>query len=148
MQEPVMSADSVECANRRFDSRPLADKAFLVVEDEGLIAMNVESWLQEAGASRVETAHRLSAAHALLDKNAPFDAAIVDFRLADGDANSLIAWLGEHNIPIVVTTGDPSALRGRESPMIVLLEKPYSEETFLTSIAALLAVAKRGSPCG
>ena len=138
-----MSADLREGANGSPEPRLLANKTFLVVEDEALIAMNVESWLQDAGAARVEMVHRLSSARAALDKSDLFDAAIVDFRLADGDASLLIGWLHDRNIPVVVTTGDPLALREHEGGTVTLLEKPYSEKAFIDSIATLLSNAKR-----
>jgi DNA-binding NtrC family response regulator len=146
--EPIMSADLREGTNGGPELRPLTNKAFLVVEDEALIAMNVESWLQDAGAARVEMVYRLSSARAALDKNDLFDAAIVDFRLADGDASLLIRWLHDRNIPVVVTTGDPLALREHEGPTVTLLEKPYSEKAFIDAIAALLSNDKRVAPRG
>ena len=55
---------------------PLAGKSVLVIEDEALIAMNVQSCLVEAGAAFV-----------------------------DGNASPLIPVLSELKIPVVITTG-------------------------------------------
>ena len=79
--------------------------SILIVEDEPLIAMSVESGLQDAGAAFVKIAASISAAHSVIDAENSFDAAVVDLHVADGDASSLIGVLSERGIPAVVTTG-------------------------------------------
>ena len=83
----------------------LAGMSIFIVEDEPLIAMSVESGLQDAGAAVVKIAASISAAHSVIDAENSFDAAVVDLHVADGDASSLIGVLSERGIPAVVTTG-------------------------------------------
>jgi DNA-binding NtrC family response regulator len=87
------------------DQLLLAGKSILVVEDESLIAMNVEYSLNDAGAATVIIASSVAQAQAALTKGT-YDAAIVDFRLPDSDASVLIDELSGREIPVVVTTGD------------------------------------------
>ena len=69
---------------------PLAGKSVLIIEDEALIAMSVEFCLQNAGAAVVKIANSIALAQSALDEGIPFDAAVVDLHLADGNASSLV----------------------------------------------------------
>jgi len=119
---------------------PLFGKSFLVVEDEVLIALNIETWLEDAGAGRVETVHRLSSAQRALSEGGPFDAVVLDFRLADEDATPLIEVVRDRQIPVLLTTGDGALLREfPASPAMIILEKPFSENLFIASLVKLLS---------
>ena len=116
----------------------LAVKSILIVEDEPLIAMSVESGLQDAGAAAVvKIAASISAAHSVIDAENSFDAAVVDLHIADGDASSLIGVLSERGIPAVVTTG---GIIDREllSQTVAVLQKPYSESDFIKILASMV----------
>ena len=54
------------------------------------IAFSVESCLLDAGAAIVKIANSIAAAQSTLDDGIPFDAAIVDLHLVDGNASPLI----------------------------------------------------------
>jgi DNA-binding NtrC family response regulator len=73
---------------------PLAGKSVLIIEDKALVAMSVESCLQDAGAA-VVIANSIALAQSALDEGIPFDAAVVDLHLADGNASPLIQVLSE-----------------------------------------------------
>jgi DNA-binding NtrC family response regulator len=111
------------------DKGPLIGKSILVIEDESLIAMNVEYSLKEAGAATVTIASSLAQAQTALMKGS-YDAAVVDFRLPDGDANVLIDALSAREIPVVVTTGD-SFVRADLSKRVAVLRKPYSDRDLI-----------------
>jgi DNA-binding NtrC family response regulator len=111
---------------------PLAGKSVLVVEDEPLIALNVETLLAEAGVSTVKIANSVAKARSALKEGTPFDAAIVDLRVADGDASPLIGILSERAIPVVVTTG---TICGQQTPdfskAVAVLQKPYPDNDLI-----------------
>jgi DNA-binding NtrC family response regulator len=111
------------------DKGPLIGKSILVIEDESLIAMNVEYSLKEAGAATVTIASSLAQAQTALMKGS-YDAAVVDFRLPDGDANVLIDALSGREIPVVVTTGD-SFVRADLRKKVAMLRKPYSDRDLI-----------------
>jgi DNA-binding NtrC family response regulator len=111
------------------DQLPLAGKSILVIEDQSLIAMSVEYSLNDAGAATVTIASSVAQARAALMKG-PYDAAVVDFRLPDGDASVLINVLSEREIPVVVTTGDSFA-QPHLSKTVTVLEKPYSDRDLI-----------------
>ncbi|SFK59284.1 response regulator [Methylocapsa palsarum] len=82
----------------------LEGKSVLLVEEEVFIATNIENCLLDAGAAHVEIANSSTSAKRALDKT-KYDAAVVDLRLANGIANSLIERLYEGRILFVITTG-------------------------------------------
>jgi hypothetical protein len=64
---------------------PLAGKSLLVIEDEALIAFNVESYILEAGAAFVKIVNSVGWAQSSLH-GIPFDAAVVDLCVVDGNS--------------------------------------------------------------
>jgi CheY-like chemotaxis protein len=84
---------------------PLGGMSVLIVEDEALIALSVESCLLDAGAALVKIANSRAAAQSALEEDIPFDAAIVDLVLSNEDASPIIQILSEQGIPFVVSTG-------------------------------------------
>jgi DNA-binding NtrC family response regulator len=113
---------------------PLAGKSVLIIEDEALIAMNIESCLQDAGAA-VDIANSIVSAQSALDEGTPFDVAVVDLRLADGNASPLIQVLSERGIPVVISTGD-EVDRGQPAlnKAAAILQKPYAENDLINAI--------------
>ena len=119
--------------------RPLIGKAVLVIEDEALIAMNIESWLEDAGVANVQTVRRLSCARDALRNELAFDVVVLDLHLADGDASSLIGLLEQRAIPVIITTGDPGLLgEPPHLPHAIVLDKPFSEEEFISALLRLM----------
>jgi DNA-binding NtrC family response regulator len=117
---------------------PLAGKSVLIIEDEALIAMGFESCLQHAGAV-VKIANSIASAHSALEEGIPFDAAVVDLLVADGNASPLIQVLSERGIPVVITTGD-DADRGQPDLSIAaaILQKPHADSDLVNTIRRLV----------
>jgi DNA-binding NtrC family response regulator len=114
---------------------PLAGKSVLVIEDETLIAVSVESCLLDAGASVVKIANSIAAAQSTLDDDMPFDAAIVDLHLVDGNASPLIQVLSEREIPVVISTGDEIDLEHPAlSKAVAILQKPHTDSDLIEAI--------------
>ena len=114
---------------------PLAGKSVLIIEDEALIAMSVEFCLQDAGAAVVKIANSIALAQSALDEGIPFDAAVVDLRLPDGNASPLIQVLSERGIPVVVTTGDEVDRRQPAlSKAVAILQKPHADSDLINTI--------------
>ena len=78
---------------------PLSGEAILVVEDEPLVALDLRQTLESAGAY-VFAATQLS--HALqLAGHPDISAAVLDYRLGDGDCTPICTLLSERDIPFV-----------------------------------------------
>jgi DNA-binding response OmpR family regulator len=120
------------------DRLPLAGKSVLIVEDEPLIAMSVEASLEDAGAACIKIASSVTLARSAIEEGTPFDAAIVDLQLGDGDAGPLIEILSGRRIPVVVATGgsidhqDPDL-----SKAVAVLQKPYSYSELIKVMTGL-----------
>jgi DNA-binding NtrC family response regulator len=89
----------------------------------------------DAGAAIVKIANSIASAQSALDEGIPFDAAIVDLRLADGNASSLIQVLSEREIPVVISTGDEIDLEHPAlSKAVAIIQKPHSDNDLIEAI--------------
>jgi CheY-like chemotaxis protein len=114
---------------------PLGGRSILVIEDEALIAMSVESCLLDAGATIVKIANSIAAAQSALDEGIPFDAAIVDLLLTHENAWPLIQILSERRIPILITTGaDIDLGHPALSNAVAFLQKPYNDSDLIEAL--------------
>jgi DNA-binding NtrC family response regulator len=125
---------------------PLAGKSVLVIVDEALIAMDVESCLLDAGAAVVKIANSIAAAQSALNEGVPFDAAIADLSLTDENACPLVQVLSERAIPVVITTGaDIDLGHPALSNAVAFLQKPYTRSDLIEALVEW-AVAKPLAP--
>lgn len=111
----------------------LAGKAILVLEDEPLITFLVEEQLLAAGAS-VKAAGSTAQALQLLTAG-PFDAAMLDVRIGDGDCSDVAEELRLRGIPFILTTGDTHA---PDFGARLSLTKPFSEEQLIQALLSVL----------
>lgn len=107
----------------------------LIIEDEALIAMSVESCLRDAGAAIVKITSSVAFAQRALDEGNQFDGAVVDLHVADGDASPLVQILSERGIFVVITTGyevdrrHPALRRA-----IAILRKPHANSDLINAL--------------
>jgi len=97
-------------------------KLVLLVEDEPLIALDVERHLRTAGA-RVITAGYLDAA-LYMTEHPDLSAAVVDLRLGGDSAIPICRRLAQRNLPFVVHTGYAADAVEREWPSVPIIQKP------------------------
>lgn len=110
----------------------------LVVEDEFLIAMEIEAILQDAGHAVLGPAADVADALGLIERDPP-DVAVLDVNLGDGETSVRIAAeLAGRRIGYVLSTGyrqqDLEAEYGAGIPVI---QKPIDGNRLLEAIAAL-----------
>jgi PAS domain S-box-containing protein len=123
----------------------LDGKRILVVEDEPLVAMDLESSLTAAGCEIVGPAGTLDKARPLIAE-AHCDAALIDVNLAGQPIDELAAALTRQNIPFAFVTGyGPEALP-RAFQEAVVLRKPFSEDQLLAVVELLLYQADTAVP--
>ena len=115
----------------------LAGKRCLVVDDELLIALDIQQELEGADASEVVCAGRLDEAMAAL-QGTRFDVAILDLRLGSGGLTSIpvAQMLMALGTPFVFLTG-----MGTDAVEIAPFEAPVGQKPFLPQML-LAAVAK------
>jgi CheY-like chemotaxis protein len=116
---------------------PLHGRRILVVEDEVLIGMLIESIVDDNGGVVVGPAHRLGDALATARRE-PIDAAILDVNLAGTSSYAVADVLRARNIPIVFLSGyGASALKTPYSghPFV---QKPFAEPELIETLQRCL----------
>jgi CheY-like chemotaxis protein len=124
----------LSCPNK---DRSLQGKCIIIIEDEPLVAMDLESILTAAGCEVVGSAGTLNRARALI-ADAESDAALLDVNLCGHRVDELATALTQKNIPFAFITG-----YGRESlpsgfREAILLKKPFSQEQLVGMVELLL----------
>ena len=123
-------------------SNLLAGLTVLVLEDEFLIAMDIEHLCLEQGAAAVIIAQTLEEA-----ATAPaFDAAIVDLMLATHSTLDFAADLARRGVPFLFASGygDHDELAKR-FPGVTVVAKPYAGNELIEALAAACRTRGRTS---
>lgn len=119
-------------------SGPLAGKRGLILEDEFLIALDLEELLQGAGAEVLAVSRIDKALEALRDKG-PWDFGILDRHLGNTTSASVAAAFVERKIPFVFLTGSRSGSGSAPPvPVVPIIEKPYQPDALIRTIRKLL----------
>ena len=120
------------------DNYPLSGVTTLVVEDDLLLAMDIEDTLAGMGAVVVDVCHTLDEAMARADVD-DFAVAVLDFSLGSDSVAPLARRLVRRNVPFILHTGmsrsEPSLMEWRDS---IIVEKPASPRTLATAIRSAL----------
>jgi DNA-binding response OmpR family regulator len=107
----------------------------LVLEDEFLIAMDVEQLCRDHGAGDVVIARDLADVDGK-DVAAQFDAAIVDLMLSGASTLDFASRLREVGLPFVFASGYADSEEIKASfPGIRLIAKPYSGDDLVEAVA-------------
>lgn len=115
----------------------LSGKRVLVVEDEMLVAMNIEDALTDLGAIVVGPAMRLDTALELA-ANADFDIAMLDVNIHGGRSYAVAELLKSHGKPFIFATGYGHAADGEEFSDIATLAKPFRASDLETALCGAL----------
>jgi DNA-binding NtrC family response regulator len=108
----------------------------LIIEDQALIAMSVEAYLEDVGFA-VQTATSITQGREWLKDNTP-EFVILDFMLKDGPATELAGELHRRGIPFIVYSGYSRHLGvPSELQEVPWLEKPTRREDLLNALVTL-----------
>ncbi|MCT8990578.1 response regulator [Chelativorans sp. SCAU2101] len=113
----------------------------LVVEDEALVAMDLEMILEDLGCAVVGPVMRLDRAEALVKADVEADAAILDVNVGGLQVFPLAALLAERGVPIVFATGYDSSGMPAEWNGRPTLQKPYTVEDVARRLLQAIAGA-------
>ena len=116
--------------------------AILIVEDEQMILLDLESALEEAGFEVVSVADGASAMQAFDAEPAKFKAVLTDIRLGAGPSG----WEAARHVrtanptmPVVYITGDSAPSWGAEGvPNSLMITKPFFLPQIITALATLM----------
>jgi DNA-binding NtrC family response regulator len=123
------------------DEPPLAGELVLVVEDEMLVLLELESIVSEAGAN-VESCRTVRSA---LDRIDAVDvtAAVLDVRLGAESVSPVARRLAERRIPFLFYTGQPAT-----DPVLIewsdckVLGKPVQPAAIVDTLAGIVRAAQ------
>jgi CheY-like chemotaxis protein len=103
----------------------------LVLEDEYLIALDVEQLCRENGASEVTIMRSLTD----VGKTAPYDLAILDVMLSGNSTFAFARSLSERGVPFLFATGYANTDgMFAEFPAVTVVAKPYSGPALVEAI--------------
>ena len=116
----------------------------LIVEDEMLVAIELESILEDLGHCPVGIAPDLSCAERFSEQ--PIDLALVDLNLRDGLTGPEIGRrLSERGVTVLFITANPRILGSGVAGTIGVLTKPTDEATVRAAVDFALS-RRTGSP--
>ena len=121
-------------------SAPLAGRRCLVLDDEFLIALDIQQALEQAGAAEVVCAANVESA-LMSVRRGRFDLAVLDLRLGRTGGNSLpvARALRDSGTPFIFLTGmSGDAEHTRAYPEAPVVEKPYEGLALLAAVAKAL----------
>ena len=119
---------------------PLAGRRCLVLDDEFLIALDIQQALEQAGAAEVVCAASVEGA-LMSVRERRFDLAVLDLRLGHTGGNSLpvAAALQETGTPFIFLTGMyGDAEHTHAYPLTPVVEKPYDGAALLGAVTKAL----------
>ena len=109
----------------------------LVVEDEALIAMDLQALLEDAGYKVLGPANSSAAALALIDSEEP-DVALLDVNLGRSDAFGVANVLSDRKTEIIFLTGHTAHKLPPAHRHLPLVSKPYLPQVLLQAIERAL----------
>ena len=118
----------------------LQGERLLIVEDEPLIAMDLQATFEREGA-RVVLAHTMPEALRYAD-SAALSAGVLDFRVGSNDADPVCEALIRREVPFIFFTGLSAALPKRWAAMPIV-PKPASPETIIGVLKFVLSPETR-----
>jgi len=122
----------------------LTGRRCLVLDDEFLIALDIQQILELAGAKHVASFATASEAIALLRHEPKFDLAILDLKLSGPEESSLgvASELAKMGTPFVFLTGmRVDNVHARKFPQAPVVEKPYDALVLLDAVQRALKSA-------
>ena len=106
----------------------------LIVEDDPLIAMSLETTLCDTGAEFLGPAHNVAPALKLIDASAP-DAAILDYRLENEISARVAARLNQLQVPFLFYTRFRGTI-AKDHPGVLILDKRPNPPAWSPSLSA------------
>lgn len=121
----------------------LTGRRCLVLDDEFLIALDIQQILETAGAEVLCTGTAADALAAVRD-GSRFDLAVLDVKLGGPAQTSLsvAAMLAEKRVPFVFLTGmRRDEMHRSRYPDAPVVEKPYETQVFLEAVTRALGLS-------
>lgn len=108
------------------DADGLKGLKVFIVEDEGLVAMQLEDMLVDFGCDLVGLAMRVRRAIEMLENTQAIDVAILDVNIGGDKIYPVAEVFRDRNVPIVFATGYGRAGVEADWQRYEILQKPYT----------------------
>jgi DNA-binding response OmpR family regulator len=118
------------------DSLALTGRSILVIEEETLVALQLEEQLHRAGAKVVGARRLREALH--MAEHPALSAAVVNLRLGSDSTSRVCRRLSELGIPFVLHTRYDATEALRSWPDAPVVSKPADSHVIVSSVAELL----------
>ena len=123
-------------------SQPLSGRRVLLVEDEALVAMLLETILEDMGCIPVGPAGTVEDGLAMVADPAPLDAALLDVNVVGHQVFPVAEALKARGVPFVFSTGYgegglPEAWRGQAT-----IQKPFTEAAVREALMKAMGVER------
>lgn len=117
---------------------PLEGRRILIMDDEPILALDLQLTLQDARAVVIGPATTVAAALDLMEAQR-LDCALLDVRMGRDDGFAVARKLSERGVPWLFHTGDadPNRLQ-RDWPQCRILTKPSAPSELIAGLASLL----------
>lgn len=122
-------------------NQALNGRRILIVEDESLVAMLLETILEDMGCTPVGPASSVDEGLAFLDGEQDLDGALLDVNVAGTEVFPVAAALKARGVPFVFSTGYgegglPAEWKGQST-----IQKPFTEAAVRDALMKALGVA-------
>jgi len=123
-------------------TQPLNGRRVLIVEDESLVAMLLETILEDMGCTPVGPAANIDEGSALARDEPDLDAALLDVNVAGRQVFPVAEALKARGVPFVFSTGYgegglPDEWRGNPT-----IQKPFTETAVRNALMKAMGVAQ------
>ena len=121
---------------------PLSGRRVLIVEDESLVAMLLETILEDMGCTPVGPAANIDDGLRLAVEETPLDAALLDVNVAGRQVFPVAEALAARGVPFIFSTGYgesglPDVWRGQPT-----IQKPFTEAAVRDALMAAMGVSR------
>jgi CheY-like chemotaxis protein len=116
----------------------IAGKRVLVVEDEAIVSMMIEDYLEDFGCNVVGTAARINEAMDMA-RTLDLDVAVLDVNLAGTLSYPVADILRSRGIPFLFSTGYGAAGLPEHLKDALVLSKPYAPEALAIALLSVLS---------
>ena len=122
-------------------TQALNGRRVLVVEDESLVAMLLETILEDMGCTPVGPASNLDDGEAMARDTVDLDAALLDVNVAGRQVFPVAAALKERGVPFVFSTGYGEGGLPDEWRGVTTIQKPFTEAAVRDALMKAMGVA-------
>ncbi|QYC11202.1 response regulator [Brevundimonas nasdae] len=123
-------------------TQALNGRRVLVVEDESLVAMLLETILEDMGCTPVGPASNIDDGEAMARDTVDLDAALLDVNVAGRQVFPVAAALKERGVPFVFSTGYGEGGLPDEWRGVTTIQKPFTEAAVRDALMKAIGVAE------